>query len=86
MPGVVEETLLAVRAGQPVYVAGGFGGAAGDIAHRLGRWPGGWPALGDGAGEAPNSGAIDSEGELLGVGLALGVGVGVGNGGMILSQ
>lgn len=48
MPGVVEETLLAVRAGQPVYVAGGFGGAAADIAHRLGRWPDAWPALGDG--------------------------------------
>jgi hypothetical protein len=28
LPGIVEETLLALRAGQPLYVAGGFGGAA----------------------------------------------------------
>jgi hypothetical protein len=35
MPGIAEETLLAIRAGQPVYVMGGFGGCAGDIAHDL---------------------------------------------------
>ncbi len=28
LPGIVEEALLALRRGQPVYVAGGFGGAA----------------------------------------------------------
>jgi hypothetical protein len=28
MPGIVEETLLAIRHGQAVYIAGGFGGAA----------------------------------------------------------
>jgi hypothetical protein len=36
MPGVIEETILAVRAGTPVYVAGGYGGAAGDMAVALG--------------------------------------------------
>ena len=28
MPGIVEEVLLATRKRQPLYVAGGFGGAA----------------------------------------------------------
>jgi hypothetical protein len=28
MPGVIEEVLIALDAGQPLYVAGGFGGAA----------------------------------------------------------
>ncbi len=32
LPGVVEEFLVSVDAGQPVYLAGGFEGAAGDIA------------------------------------------------------
>jgi hypothetical protein len=36
MPGVIEETILAVRAGKPVYIAGGYGGAAGDMAVALG--------------------------------------------------
>lgn len=45
MPGVVEETILAVRAGQPVFVAGGFGGAAGDIARVLGFDPDNWLGL-----------------------------------------
>ena len=35
MPGVIEETILAVRAGKPVYIAGGYGGAAGDMAVAL---------------------------------------------------
>jgi SLOG cluster2 len=35
IPGVIEETILAVRAGKPVYVAGGYGGAAGDMAVAL---------------------------------------------------
>ncbi len=47
MPGVVEETILAIRAGQPVFVAGGFGGAAGDIARVLGFDPDNWLALPD---------------------------------------
>ena len=29
LPGILEETVLAVRARQPLYVLGGFGGAAG---------------------------------------------------------
>jgi hypothetical protein len=32
MPGIVEEALFAVQAKQPLYIAGGFGGAAWDIA------------------------------------------------------
>lgn len=32
MPGIVEEAALAVAAGQPVYLAGGFGGATGMLA------------------------------------------------------
>lgn len=35
IPGVIEETILAVRAGKPVYIAGGYGGAAGDMAVAL---------------------------------------------------
>ena len=45
MPGVVEETILAIRAGQPVFVAGGFGGAAGDIARVLDLDPDNWLGL-----------------------------------------
>jgi hypothetical protein len=35
MPGVVEEALLSLEAKQPLYVAGGFGGAAAAIARTL---------------------------------------------------
>jgi SLOG cluster2/TIR domain len=35
MPGIVEEVLLAIRRSQPVYVAGGFGGAAHVVAAAL---------------------------------------------------
>ncbi len=28
LPGIIEEVLLAIRRGQPLYIAGGFGGAA----------------------------------------------------------
>jgi hypothetical protein len=34
-PGLIEEALLAMRAGQPLYVVGGFGGAAGALADLL---------------------------------------------------
>jgi hypothetical protein len=37
MPGVLEEALLSLQDGQPVYVAAGFGGAAAAVAHALGR-------------------------------------------------
>lgn len=35
MPGIAEEALLAVRKGQPVFIAGGFGGCARDIAETM---------------------------------------------------
>jgi hypothetical protein len=49
MPGVVEEAILALRASQPLYVAGGFGGAAAAVAKTLAlddfKWaPGSFPA------------------------------------------
>lgn len=34
-PGILEETLLALRDGKPVYVLGGFGGCAAEIAKAL---------------------------------------------------
>lgn len=50
MPGVAEEALAALRAGQPLYLLGGFGGCAHDVAEELGlvqtrpqgrrEWPG----------------------------------------------
>lgn len=43
MPGVLEEALLAIDAGQPLYLAGGFGGATATIAAAVAglkdRWP-----------------------------------------------
>jgi hypothetical protein len=51
MPGVVEETILAVRARKPLFVAGGFGGAAADIALVLGLDPDGWLGLPDRSGD-----------------------------------
>ena len=47
MPGVVEEVILAMQAEKPIFVAGGFGGAAGDIANILGLDPDGWLGLPD---------------------------------------
>jgi hypothetical protein len=35
MPGLIEEARLAIQRGQPLYIAGGFGGAATAIARRL---------------------------------------------------
>lgn len=35
MPGIAEETLFALQAGQPVFLLGGFGGCARDIAEKL---------------------------------------------------
>ncbi|MCG7352183.1 hypothetical protein RQ744_15950 [Roseomonas mucosa] len=47
MPGVAEEALLALRESRPLYVLGGFGGCARDIAGCLGLCPGprrrAWP-------------------------------------------
>lgn len=43
MPGVLEEALLTIEAGQPLYLAGGFGGATATIAAAVtdleDRWP-----------------------------------------------
>lgn len=36
IPGVLEEALLSLKRGQPLYVAGGFGGAAAALARTLG--------------------------------------------------
>lgn len=36
MPGVAEEALLSLRAGQPLYLIGGFGGCARDVAETIG--------------------------------------------------
>ena len=35
MPGIGEEALLSLQAGQPLFVIGGFGGCARDIAESL---------------------------------------------------
>ena len=43
MPGIAEETLLSLQARQPVFLLGGFGGCARDIAETIGlveRWAG----------------------------------------------
>ena len=43
MPGIAEETLLSLRARQPVFLLGGFGGCARGIAETIGladRWAG----------------------------------------------
>ena len=36
MPGVIEEALMAIDHGQPLYLAGGFGGVTADIIRALG--------------------------------------------------
>lgn len=46
-PGIIEETILTIQAGKPLFVAGGFGGAAGDIAAALGLDPENWLGLPD---------------------------------------
>lgn len=49
MPGVAEEALVSLRAGQPVFLIGGFGGCTRDVAETLGlvepwaRSRNGWP-------------------------------------------
>lgn len=42
IPGVLEETVLGLEAKQPVYVAGGFGGAAAAVARAVGSDDGRW--------------------------------------------
>jgi SLOG cluster2 len=58
MPGVLEEAITSVAKGQPLYVAGGFGGVAADIAMRIGMLDAKWlPALAD--APAPEVGLFD---------------------------
>jgi hypothetical protein len=42
LPGLLEEALLSLEAGQPVYLAGGFGGVTYDITRALGVDDGSW--------------------------------------------
>lgn len=42
MPGVLEEALLSIRSRQPLYAAGGFGGAGLAVCRALGTEPVGW--------------------------------------------
>lgn len=42
LPGLVEEALLALETGGPLYLAAGFGGVTADIAWALGVDPGAW--------------------------------------------
>lgn len=72
MPGVVEEAMLSIEAQQPLYVAGGFGGAAAAVARALGRddlsWaPAGLPAgeQATGVSETLNQLAIAAHGRLM---------------------
>lgn len=43
MPGIVEEALLAIEAGQPLFLAGGFGGATATVASVAAGLPERWP-------------------------------------------
>jgi hypothetical protein len=42
MPGVIEEAILSIEAGQPIFLIGGFGGATTDIARVLSVDEAGW--------------------------------------------
>jgi hypothetical protein len=69
MPGIAEEVLSTLRVGKPLFLLGGFGGCAGDIANTMGlttsspttsaRWPG-RDEFGNIAAEALNNG-LDSD-------------------------
>ena len=48
MPGVLEEAIASIENHQPLYVAGGFGGIAANIAARMGRLDANWlPGMAD---------------------------------------
>jgi len=66
-PGVVEEALHAVEAGQPIYAAGGFGGAALSVARALGADPDSWapPGLPAGADDDGARNALDALAETI---------------------
>ena len=57
MPGIIEEAVYAVEAGQPLYVAAGFGGAAALVAQALGIDDLDWAA--DGFPKRPHDNRID---------------------------
>jgi hypothetical protein len=42
LPGVLEEAEIAIRADQPIFLAGGFGGITSDVASIFGLDPEGW--------------------------------------------
>lgn len=58
LPGVLEDALLAVAAGHPLYVAGGFGGMAADVGAALGHAPAGWPPFDADGHDGPTSDAL----------------------------
>ena len=60
MPGVVEESLMSLRANQPLYVAGGFGGAAAAIARALGHESYAWAPSDFPAGAEAATAALDA--------------------------
>lgn len=61
MPGLVEEAILAVQRKQPVYAAGGFGGAAAATARRLDAGQLSWlpPGLPEGEDDAGVQAALE---------------------------
>lgn len=65
MPGLVEEAILAVERGQPLYMAGGFGGAAAAAARHLGAGPFDWlpPGVPEGADDGSVRAALGQLGE-----------------------
>lgn len=74
MPGVAEEALLSLRAGQPLFLIGGFGGCTRDVAETLGLvepWDlsrNCWPSRSEfkqWTGEDLNNGLTTEENELL---------------------
>jgi hypothetical protein len=62
MPGVVEEAIFAIERRQPIYMAGGFGGATTAIARRLGAGPFDWlpPGLPEGEDDASVQAALET--------------------------
>src|SRR5690606_10576473 len=55
LPGLMEEALLALEGGQPIYLAGGFGGITLDIARALKVDDGAWLPPSESSLEVPPS-------------------------------
>jgi SLOG cluster2 len=62
MPGVLEEALLTIEAGQPLYLAGGFGGATATIAAAVAGLADRWPPAVDGIDPTPLTEAAEHSG------------------------